>query len=52
LPTDEFVEVEIAPVEKIRGKSLLVRRFDCMGSGEKIHFEEFNQLLGRPSEAK
>ena len=23
-----------------------------MGSGEKIHLEEFNQLLGRPSEAK
>jgi serine/threonine-protein kinase HipA len=52
LPMDEIVEVEIAPVEKIHGECLLVRRFDRMGSGKKIHFEEFNQLLGRPSEAK
>jgi serine/threonine-protein kinase HipA len=52
LPADEIVEVEIAPVEKIHGACLLVRRFDRTASGEKIHFEEFNQLLGRPSEAK
>lgn len=52
LPTDEIVEVEVAPVEKIHGDCLLVRRFDRAGSGEKIHFEEFNQLLGRPAEAK
>jgi serine/threonine-protein kinase HipA len=52
LPADEIVEVEIVPVEKIRGDCLLVRRFDRTRSGEKIHFEEFNQLLGRPAEAK
>jgi HipA-like protein len=51
-PTDEVVEVEVAPVEKIHGDCLLVRRFDRAGSGEKIHFEEFNQLLARPAEAK
>jgi len=52
LPEDEIVDVEIAPVERIHGESLLVRRFDRAEHGEKIHFEEFNQLLGRPSEAK
>src|SRR6267154_2818654 len=52
LPADEIVEVEVAPVEKIHGDCLLVRRFDRAEGGEKIHFEEFNQLLGRPAEAK
>jgi hypothetical protein len=46
LPTDEIVEVELASVEKIHGECLLIRRFDRMGSGVKIHFEEFNQHLG------
>src|SRR4029077_13834971 len=35
-----------------QGDCLLVRRFDRTERGEKIHFEEFNQLLGRPAEAK
>jgi len=52
LPADEIVEVEVSPVEKIHGDCLLVRRFDRPEGGEKIHFEEFNQLLGRPTEAK
>ena len=52
LPADQIVEVEVAPVEKIQGNCLLVRRFDRTDRGEKIHFEEFNQLLGRPAEAK
>jgi len=52
LPADEIVEVEVASVEKIHGDCLLVRRFDRAEGGEKIHFEEFNQLFGRPAEAK
>jgi serine/threonine-protein kinase HipA len=52
LPADEIVEVEIAPVEKIHGECLLVRRFDRTARGAKIHFEEFNQLFGRPAESK
>jgi serine/threonine-protein kinase HipA len=52
LPDDQIVEVEVAPIRGIEGASLLVRRFDRTPAGEKIHFEEFNQLLGRPSEAK
>jgi serine/threonine-protein kinase HipA len=52
LPDDQVVPVRIAAVEKVHGPCLLVRRFDRTREGTKIHFEEFNQLLGRPSEAK
>jgi serine/threonine-protein kinase HipA len=52
LPDDGVVEVEIAEVENIQGRCLLVRRFDRTPSGDKLHFEEFNQLLDRPSDAK
>jgi hypothetical protein len=46
------VTLEIAEVAGVRRPCLLVRRFDRTSSGAKIHFEEFNQLLDRPSEAK
>ena len=49
LPDDEFVELKIATVEGVDGRALLVRRFDRRLRGGKIHFEEFNQLLGRRS---
>jgi serine/threonine-protein kinase HipA len=52
LPEDQIVEVAVAPIRGIDGASLLVRRFDRSAGGGKIHFEEFNQLFGRPSEAK
>ena len=52
LPDDQVVEVEVAPIRGIEGASLLVQRFDRTPVGGKIHFEEFNQLFGRPSEAK
>jgi serine/threonine-protein kinase HipA len=52
LPDDQIVPVEVATVEKVHGPCLLVQRFDRTPKGAKIHFEEFNQLLGRPSEAK
>ena len=52
LPADKIVEVEVAPVEKIQRNCLLVWRFDRTERGEKIHFEEFNQILGRSAEAK
>jgi serine/threonine-protein kinase HipA len=51
LEDDRIVELEIADVAGISRPSLLVRRFDRFGGG-KIPFEEFNQLLDRPSEAK
>jgi serine/threonine-protein kinase HipA len=56
LPDDEVVEARIAPVEGIAGECLLIRRFDRqrMDSGAviKLHFEEFNQVLGHLSDAK
>jgi serine/threonine-protein kinase HipA len=52
LPEDEIVKAEVASVAGIQGSCFLVRRFDRLATGEKIHFEEFNQLFGRPAEAK
>jgi len=52
LPDDHVVPVEVATVERLHGPCLLVERFDRNADGTKIHFEEFNQLLGRPAEAK
>jgi serine/threonine-protein kinase HipA len=52
LPDDQVVNVEISAVEKVDGPCLLVQRFDRTAEGVKIHFEEFNQLLERPSDAK
>ena len=52
LQEDRTVTLEIAAVSGVRRPCLLVRRFDRTPGGAKIHFEEFNQLLDRPSEAK
>jgi len=52
LPDDVVVDLEISDVENIHGPCLLVRRFDRTPSGDKIHFEEFNQLLDRTANEK
>jgi serine/threonine-protein kinase HipA len=49
LPDDEIVEPEIATLEGMKERALLVPRFDRLRSGAKRHFEEFNQLLGKRS---
>jgi len=49
LPDDEIVDPEIAILEGIKERALLVPRFDRLRSGAKRHFEEFNQLLGKRS---
>ena len=49
LPRDAIVDAVIAPLQDIGEKALLVRRFDRLPSGAKIHFEEFNQLLAHRS---
>ena len=49
LPGDTIVDAVIAPLKDIGDKALLVPRFDRLRSGAKIHFEEFNQLLGHRS---
>jgi len=52
LPTDSVAELYIMEVEGFRERALIIKRFDRGKDGERIHFEEFNQLLGRPSHAK
>jgi serine/threonine-protein kinase HipA len=52
LKDDRTVELEVAEVAGVRVPCLLVRRFDRPADGIKLHFEEFNQLLDRPSDAK
>jgi serine/threonine-protein kinase HipA len=49
LPDDRIVDVEIASLDGVQERALMVRRFDRLPSGARIHFEEFNQLLGRRS---
>jgi len=48
LPNDAVAEIEIANIEDLDQKALIVKRFD-REAGKRIHFEEFNQLLGRYS---
>jgi serine/threonine-protein kinase HipA len=49
MPDDRVVDAIIAPLKGVRDKALLVHRFDRLPSGGRLHFEEFNQLLGRYS---
>lgn len=49
LPDDEIAECEVANLEGINQRALLVKRFDRLSSGAKHHFEEFSQLLGKRS---
>lgn len=52
LPEDSIVEMEIATINSITEPVLIIKRFDRIISNSKItrlHFEEFNQLLGNHS---
>ncbi|WP_178134134.1 type II toxin-antitoxin system HipA family toxin [Vineibacter terrae] len=49
LPGDQVVDLEVGEVSGIHEPALIVRRFDRTATGRKLHFEEFNQLLGRRS---
>jgi serine/threonine-protein kinase HipA len=51
LPDDEIVHLGIEEVEGLDEPALLIKRFD-RGSEGRLHFEEFNQLLGRKSRTK
>ena len=46
LKKDIVVEMTLRPLQGVSERSLLIKRFDRTEGGEKIHFEEFNQLLG------
>ncbi|MBI4208977.1 MAG: HipA domain-containing protein [Deltaproteobacteria bacterium] len=53
LPNDDVVDMEIATVSSIKEQTLVIPRFDrtvTRKSIKRIHFEEFNQLLGRRSD--
>ncbi|MBX3500741.1 MAG: HipA domain-containing protein [Alphaproteobacteria bacterium] len=52
LPRDQVVEMTIGEVDGVGEPALIVRRFDRRvgrGGVRRLHFEEFNQLLGRRS---
>jgi len=51
LPDDEIVQLGIEEIEGLDEPALLIKRFD-RGSEGRLHFEEFNQLLGRKSRTK
>jgi serine/threonine-protein kinase HipA len=49
LPDDSTVDAIIGQIDGVQNRALLVKRFDRLPSGARIHFEEFNQLLGKRS---
>jgi serine/threonine-protein kinase HipA len=51
LPDDEVVQLDIEDVKGLGEPALLIKRFDRAPEG-RLHFEEFNQLLGRSSRTK
>ncbi|MCH2226584.1 MAG: HipA domain-containing protein [Candidatus Caenarcaniphilales bacterium] len=51
LDKDKVAEVGISEIENL-GKALIVKRFDRTENKQKIHFEEFTQILGNGSEDK
>jgi serine/threonine-protein kinase HipA len=52
LPDDHIVDLHMGRIEGFPDQALIITRFDRTADGQRIHFEEFNQLLGYPSEAK
>lgn len=52
LPEEPIAEMEVAAIGNLAGEALLIRRFDRTPDGRRLHFEDFNQLLGKPSEDK
>ena len=50
LPSEEIVDMDIVHLPSIKEDALIIPRFDRTGTGKRrIHFEEFNQLLGKYS---
>ena len=52
LPNDDIVDLHMGRIDGFSDQALIIKRFDRMSDGQRIHFEEFNQLLDHPSEAK
>lgn len=51
IPDDVIPETKIDTIQGFHEPALIITRFD-RDKGKKIHFEEFNQLLQKPSKAK
>jgi serine/threonine-protein kinase HipA len=49
LPGDEIVDMDIVHLPSINDDALIIPRFDRTSTGKRVHFEEFNQLLGKHS---
>jgi serine/threonine-protein kinase HipA len=49
LPGDETVDMDIVHLPSIKDDALIIPRFDRTSTGKRVHFEEFNQLLGKYS---
>ena len=49
LPDDDVAEMRITHIPAIKEEALIITRFDRTPTGKRIHFEEFNQLLGKYS---
>lgn len=49
LPGDEIVDMDIVHLPSINDDALIIPRFDRTSTGKRVHFEEFNQLLGKYS---
>lgn len=49
LPGDDVVDMEIVSLSSIKEEALIIPRFDRTDTGKRVHFEEFNQLLGKYS---
>ena len=47
LPGDDVVGMELIHLPEIDESALIIPRFDRTSRGKRIHFEEFNQLLGK-----
>ena len=52
LKEDIVAEMTLAPLKDVAERALLVKRFDRTEDGKQLHFEEFNQLLGKRPEDK
>ncbi len=52
LPDDRVVDLCVGEIQGFDEQVLIIKRFDRDNSGSRIHFEEFNQLLGYKSAAK
>lgn len=52
LPHEDIVELDLRPVEDLGECVLVIKRFDRDTIGQRLHFEEFTQLLGLSSRHK